>query len=84
MKMNSANSFQPHLIVRLIPAAYKRELIPSAVQSEEEAIEFAIDRSKHWDRKVCLSWEEEMLIWIRPDRKDWFKTQGAPPSTRIK
>jgi hypothetical protein len=83
MDQKSLTKFQPQLVVRLIPGAYKRELIPSALTTEEEAVDFAVSRSKYWNKKVCLSWEEGVVIWIPPDSETCLKTKGEPPVMRI-
>ena len=53
------NNFEPHLVVRMMPAAYLREkLPPEALFDEASAVAYAGRRAKHHNRKVCLAFDE--------------------------
>ena len=56
------NSFEPHLIVRLMPAAYKRKKLPP--ECEASAVEYASQRAKHHNRKICLAFDEFITSWF--------------------
>lgn len=80
--------FKPHLIIRLIPAAYKREWLPDDCTDEQSAIDYAISRAKHWNRKVCLAWSEKLTVWIDEQggyfRKIAKEGESDLPAMRIK
>ena len=59
-----SNKFEPHVIIRLLPAVYKRESLPPECADEASAIEFAIERALHWNRKVCLVFSEVVTFWV--------------------
>jgi hypothetical protein len=70
------NNFEPHLIVRLMPAVYLREKLPrNAITDEASAVAHAGQRAKHHHRKVCLSFEELKTYWFN-EQGLYFKVEA--------
>ena len=75
-----ANNFEPHLIVRLMPAAYKREKLPPEVISDEAtAIEYGSQRAKHYSRKGCLALDEVTTFWFN-EQGLYFEVAAKTPT----
>ena len=69
---------RPHIVIRLIPAVYKRSELPDGIVSVEEAEIIAADVARRWRKKVCLQWTRRLSVWFDSDGNVEFRTETTP------
>jgi hypothetical protein len=74
-------SIEPYLVVRLIPAVYRSEVIPLDVTSLEEGEAFAASRAKHWSKAVCLVISRRYSMWLDEAGEVYARTEAVPGSS---
>lgn len=74
---------RPHIVVRLIPAVYKRSELPDGIVSIEEAEIIAAETARKWNRRVCLTWSRRISIWFASDGNVDARTEAVPGKTNI-
>jgi len=69
---------RPHVIVRLVAAAYKREDLPEEIQTAEEAEEAAAQIARRWQKKVCLGFSRRVAVWFNEQGQIVGRTESSP------
>jgi hypothetical protein len=74
------HAIEPYLVIRLIPAVYRSELIPLEVKSLAEGEAFAASRAKHWSKRVCLVISRRYSMWLDEAGEVYARTEAVPGS----
>jgi len=68
----------PFLLIRLIPAIYRREFLSESITTVEEAEAHAGEVARHWKRYVCLVWTRKLSVWIDEKGEIYSRTEARP------
>ncbi|MCH8828042.1 MAG: helix-turn-helix transcriptional regulator [Planctomycetes bacterium] len=79
----------PFIVIRLLPAVYKRSELPDGIVSVEEAEIIAAETARRWRKKVYLQWTRRLSIWFNEQGHETARTEATPgeinaPHMRLK
>lgn len=73
----------PFIVIRLLPAVYKRSYLPDGIVSVEEAEIIAADAARRWGKKVCLVWSRRRSVWLDSEGQATARTDATPGEANI-
>jgi hypothetical protein len=70
------------MIVRLMPAVYTSQCLPTEIRSKEDAMAYAREYAKIHHAKVCLILSRRFSYWIDESGKGFMKATTKESSTK--
>jgi transcriptional regulator with XRE-family HTH domain len=73
---------QPHVVVRIMAAVYRRERLPEGI-AIDEAETLAADIACHWKCRACLVWTRRLSVWFDELGTIEHRTEAGPGEPNV-